>query len=92
MAELAEEVGLAIPDFEGYKTRQLRGVPKGVSRNGIARSKGIETVVALEAFEVTTRGARNGIARSKGIETVGCTVGVQTSAPFPQRHRPFKGH
>ncbi len=43
VAELAEEAGLAIPDFRAYKTSCLRGVPRGVSRNGIARSKGIET-------------------------------------------------
>lgn len=45
VAELAEEAGLAIPDFRAYKTSCLRGVPRGVSRNGIARSKGIETVL-----------------------------------------------
>ena len=43
VAEFAEEVRLAIPDFRAYKTSCLRGVPRGVSRNGIARSKGIET-------------------------------------------------
>ena len=47
MAELAVKVGLAIPDFEGYKTSRLRGVPRGVSRNGFARPKGIETARAL---------------------------------------------
>ena len=42
-AGFAAEVGLAIPDFRAYETSRLRGAPKGVSRIGYARSKGIET-------------------------------------------------
>ena len=43
VAEFAVEAGLAIPDFRAYKTRLLRGVPRGVSRIRVARLKGIET-------------------------------------------------
>ena len=50
VAEFAEEVRLAIPDFRAYKTSRLREVPRGVSRNGIARSKGIETATAKKRF------------------------------------------
>ncbi len=69
VAELAEEAGLAIPDFRAYKTSRLRGVPRGVSRNGIARSKGIETADSTGSLRATFATSRNGIARSKGIET-----------------------
>lgn len=51
VAELAAEAGLAIPDFRAYKTSRLHEVPRGVSRNGIARSKAV-TVAQMSRYRL----------------------------------------
>ena len=44
VAELAEEAGLAIPDFRAYKTSCLRGVPRGVSATASPAQRALKQV------------------------------------------------